>query len=203
MDTKKARLLGQWTSGVGKFEKADKGTIFLDEVGEMPLELQVKLLRVLQEKYIERIGASDITKVDVRVIAATNRNLEKEVAEGRFRLDLYYRLNVFPVELPPLRERREDIPALANHFVALYSHKTGKQITGLSEKVLRSMEAYHWPGNIRELENCMERCILLTNGSIIEEISLPTHQKMIIPRITTDAERKQSTKMNGIISWPS
>jgi DNA-binding NtrC family response regulator len=186
----KGSFTGAMDKRIGKFEKADKGTIFLDEVGEMPLELQVKLLRVLQEKYIERIGASDVTKVDVRVIAATNRNLEKEVAEGRFRLDLYYRLNVFPVELPPLRDRREDIPALASHFVAQYNRKTGKQVTGLSEKVLRSMEAYHWPGNIRELENCMERCILLTKGSIIEEISLPTHQKNGFPRITPDSRMK-------------
>ncbi len=186
----KGSFTGAMDKRLGKFEKADKGTIFLDEVGEMPLELQVKLLRVLQEKYIERIGASDITKVDVRVIAATNRNLEKEVAEGRFRLDLYYRLNVFPVELPPLRDRREDIPALANHFVSLYNRKTGKQVTGLSEKVLRSMEAYHWPGNIRELENCMERCILLTKGTIIEDISLPTHQKNDFPRIAPDSRMK-------------
>jgi len=143
----------------------------------MPLDLQVKLLRVLQEKYIERIGSKDVTKVDVRVIAATNRNLEKEVAEGRFRLDLYYRLNVFPIELPPLRERIEDIPALAHHFVNYYSHKTGKKITGLSDKVLKAMAAYSWPGNIRELENLMERGVLLAKGTMIEEISLPTGHK--------------------------
>jgi DNA-binding NtrC family response regulator len=186
----KGSFTGAMDKRLGKFEKADKGTIFLDEVGEMPLELQVKLLRVLQEKYIERIGASDVTKVDVRVIAATNRNLEKEVAEGRFRLDLYYRLNVFPVELPPLRDRREDIPAMASHFVAMYNRKTGKQVIGLSENVLRSMEAYHWPGNIRELENCMERCVLLAKSSIIEEISLPAHQKNSFPRITPDSRLK-------------
>src|SRR5436190_2544091 len=139
----------------------------------MPLDLQVKLLRVLQEKYIERIAAKDVTKVDVRIIAATNRKLEKEVAEGRFRLDLYYRLNVFPIELPPLRERTEDIPALAHHFINYYNHKAGKKITGLSDKVLKNMTAYHWPGNIRELENLIERSVLLTKSTIIEEISLP------------------------------
>lgn len=168
----KGSFTGATDKRIGKFEKADKGTIFLDEIGEMPLDLQVKLLRVLQEKYIERIGARDITKVDVRIIAATNRNLEKEVAEGRFRLDLYYRLNVFPIELPPLRERTEDIPALADHFIALYNRKAGKRITGLSEKALNIMTNYSWPGNIRELENVIERSVLLSKESIIEETSL-------------------------------
>jgi transcriptional regulator with GAF, ATPase, and Fis domain len=140
----------------------------------MPPDLQVKLLRVLQEKYIERIGARDITKVDVRIIAATNRKLEKEVAEGRFRLDLYYRLNVFPIELPPLRERTEDILALANHFINYYNRKAGKRITAVSDKALKNMIAYDWPGNIRELENLIERSVLLTKGTIIEEIFLPT-----------------------------
>jgi transcriptional regulator with GAF, ATPase, and Fis domain len=135
----KGAFTGAFDKRIGKFEKADKGTIFLDEIGEMPVYLQVKLLRVLQEKYIERIGAKDVTKVDVRIIAATNRNLEKEVAEGRFRLDLYYRLNVFPIELPPLRERVEDIPVLANHFITYYNRKAGKKITGLSSNVLKNM----------------------------------------------------------------
>jgi len=169
----KGSFTGATDKRIGKFEKADKGTIFLDEIGEMPLDLQVKLLRVLQEKYIERIGARDITKVDVRIIAATNRNLEKEVAEGRFRLDLYYRLNVFPVELPALRERTEDIPLLANHFINIYNQKAGKRITGLSDRTERKLMAYHWPGNIRELENIIERSVLLAKGSVIEEVSLP------------------------------
>jgi transcriptional regulator with GAF, ATPase, and Fis domain len=169
----KGSFTGALDKRIGKFGKADKGTIFLDEIGEMPLELQVKLLRVLQEKYIERIGSMDVTPVDVRVIAATNRNLEKEVAEGRFRLDLYYRLNVFPISLPPLRERTEDIPALAQHFIQLYNRKAGKKITGLSDKVLRNMTAHHWPGNIRELENVIERGVLLAKGTIIEDTLLP------------------------------
>jgi len=172
----KGSFTGAMDKRIGKFEKADKGTIFLDEIGEMPLELQVKLLRVLQEKYIERIGAKDITPVDVRIIAATNRNLEKEVAERRFRLDLYYRLNVFPVELPALRERPEDIPALAGHFINYYNHKTGKKIEGLSDKVLKSMDTYLWPGNIRELENLIERAVLLSKGTIIESIAIPDGQ---------------------------
>ena len=186
----KGSFTGATDRRIGKFEKADKGTIFLDEIGEMPLDLQVKLLRVLQEKYIERIGARDITKVDVRVIAATNRNLEKEVAEGRFRLDLYYRLNVFPMELPPLRERPEDIPALASHFISIYSRKAGKKITGLSEKALKAMMAYQWPGNIRQLENLIERGVLLAKGSIIEDISIPAHQRNDVPMVAQDTHLK-------------
>ena len=186
----KGSFTGALERRIGKFEKADKGTIFLDEIGEMPLDLQVKLLRVLQEKYIERIGSKDITKVDVRIIAATNRNLEKEVAEGRFRLDLFYRLNVFPMELPPLRERTEDIPDLAYHFMHYYAHKAGKKITGLSDKVLKYMTAYSWPGNIRELENLIERSVLLTKGNIIEDISLPASQKKEIPMNTPDLRMK-------------
>ena len=173
----KGSFTGATDKRTGKFEKANGGTIFLDEIGEMPIDLQVKLLRVLQEKEIEPIGSSSTIKINVRFIAATNRNLEKEVAEGRFRLDLYYRLNVFPIELPSLRERTEDIPALANYFINYYNHKTGKKITGISENVLKKMTAYRWPGNIRELENLIERCILLTKGTIIEEIPLPIDQK--------------------------
>ena len=153
---RKGAFTGAHDKRIGKFEKADKGTIFLDEIGEMPVELQVKLLRVLQEREIERVGGTNITSINVRIIAATNRNLEKEVAEGRFRLDLYYRLNVFPIVLPPLSERKEDIPALAYYFMNLYNHKAGKKISGISDKVLKKMMTYHWPGNIRELEHLMK-----------------------------------------------
>src|SRR6185436_18351123 len=131
-------------------------------------------LRILQAKEFERVGGSKTIKTDVRVIAATNRNLEKEVGEGRFRLDLYYRLNVFPIQLPPLRERTEDIPALAYHFINIYNRKAGKKITGLSDKALKNFAAYHWPGNIRELENLIERNVLLAKGTIIEDIALPS-----------------------------
>jgi transcriptional regulator with GAF, ATPase, and Fis domain len=157
----------------GKFEQAQGGTIFLDEIGEMPPDLQVKLLRVLQEKEIEPIGGRTSVKVDVRVIAATNRNLEKDVRDGRFRLDLYYRLNVFPIVLPSLRERVEDIPALAHHFINIYSRRSGKRITGLSDKVLKSMMAYSWPGNIRELEHLIERSVLLATDDTLREIHIP------------------------------
>ncbi|MBO9202505.1 MULTISPECIES: sigma 54-interacting response regulator [Niastella] len=173
----KGAFTGALDKRIGKFERADKGTLFLDEVGEMPLELQVKLLRVLQEKEIERVGGRDTIKVDVRIIAATNKNLEKEVAEGRFRLDLYYRLNIFPVILPALRDRREDIPALAYYFMNQYSHKAGKKLSGISENVLRKMMAYNWPGNIRELEHLIERSVLLTKGTVIEDMLLPTVEK--------------------------
>jgi len=162
---------------IGKFEQANGGTIFLDEIGEMPPEMQVKLLRVLQEKEIERVGGKNTLKIDVRVIAATNRNLEKEIAEGQFRMDLYYRLNVFPIVLPPLRERKEDIPVLALHFMHLYNKKIGKQIKDISSEVLEKLMLYDWPGNIRELENLMERSILLTSGPVIADITLPDSQK--------------------------
>ncbi|SDG18678.1 sigma 54-interacting transcriptional regulator [Mucilaginibacter sp. P25] len=169
----KGSFTGAFERKIGRFEQAHTGTLFLDEIGEIPLELQVKLLRVLQEKEIERIGGRTTIKTDVRIIAATNRNLEMEVAEGRFRLDLYYRLNVFPIVMPPLRERKEDIPALANHFLIIYSRKTGKAIKGLSEKVLESMQTYRWPGNIRELENLIERSVLLAKSDFIDTIALP------------------------------
>jgi DNA-binding NtrC family response regulator len=175
----KGAFTGAIEKRIGKFEQAQGGTIFLDEIGEMPIDLQVKLLRVLQEKEIEPIGAVSSRKIDIRFIAATNRNLEKEVAEGRFRLDLYYRLNVFPIEIPSLRERREDIPALAKHFIAIYNHKAGKAITGLSEKTEKNLLAYPWPGNIRELEHLIERSVLLARGSEITEIKLPSHAKPV------------------------
>ncbi|MDO3644374.1 sigma 54-interacting transcriptional regulator [Mucilaginibacter sp. L3T2-6] len=169
----KGAFTGAYERKIGRFEMAHTGTIFLDEVGEIPLEVQVKLLRVLQEKEIERIGGRTTIKTDVRVIAATNRNLEKEVAEGRFRLDLYYRLNVIQLIMPPLRERSEDIPALIAHFLDIYNRKAGKHITGVSAAVLEDMKKYAWPGNIRELENLIERGVLLTRGDVIESLALP------------------------------
>jgi DNA-binding NtrC family response regulator len=172
----KGSFTGATDKRTGKFEMANGGTIFLDEIGEMPVDLQVKLLRVLQEKEIEPIGSRTSIKIDVRVIAATNRNLEKEVGEGRFRLDLYYRLNVFPIILPPLRERLGDLHALALHFINIYNRKAGKNVTGLSDKVLNGMMAYNWPGNIRELENLIERGVLLSKSGIIEDILLPSFQ---------------------------
>jgi len=169
----KGSFTGASERRIGKFEQADNGTLFLDEIGDMPLEMQAKLLRAIQEKEIERVGGNVSIKVNVRIIAATNCNLEKEVADGRFRLDLYYRLNVFPIQLPPLRERKEDIGLLARHFIAVYSAKTGKNVTEISESALKSLLSYQWPGNIRELENLIERSILLAKTDTIEHIPLP------------------------------
>jgi DNA-binding NtrC family response regulator len=157
---------------IGKFEQAKDGTIFLDEIGEMTMDMQVKLLRALQEKEIERIGSNIPVKINARVIAATNRDLEKEVSEGRFRIDLYYRLNVFPLALPSLRERREDIALLANYFIESYSRKLRKRIDGISDRVLSTMLKYHWPGNIRELEHFIERNILLSTTRMIDSTEL-------------------------------
>jgi transcriptional regulator with GAF, ATPase, and Fis domain len=158
---------------IGKFELAHQGTLFLDEIGEMPLELQVKLLRALQEKEIERVGGRVTIKVDARIIAATNRDLEKFMEEGKFRSDLYYRLNIFPIGLPTLRNRKEDIPALALHFVKQFSKKAGKKINSISNKAMQELTQYNWPGNIRELEHFIERSVLLAAGDSIKEIHLP------------------------------
>ena len=152
---------------VGRFELANNGSLFLDEVGELPPETQTRLLRVMQEQEFERVGGSQAIRVDVRLIAATNRDLEAEVAAGRFRADLYYRLNVFPARLPPLRERKEDIPHLVKHFIAHYQRKLGKPIEGVSKEGLDRLQRYSWPGNIRELQNVVERACVLAHGPVI------------------------------------
>ncbi len=158
----------------GRFEMAEGGTIFLDEIGEMDLTLQVKILRVLQEKEIERVGGSGVKKVDVRIVAATNRDLEQEVAAGRFREDLYYRLNVIPLHLPPLRERGgDDILLLSGHFLGQFCAKKGRKILTLSTDAQKALCAYLWPGNVRELENFMERLSILCDGDIVEAADLP------------------------------
>lgn len=157
----------------GRFELADGGTIFLDEVGELPLAVQAKLLRVLQEKTFERIGGTRPVKVELRIIAATNRNLTQMVAEGRFREDLYYRLNVFPITIPPLRERGSDVIALADHFVARFARESGKEVRRISTPALNMLMSYHWPGNVRELENVIERSIILSDDSVVHGYHLP------------------------------
>ena len=168
----KGSFTGAIDKKIGKFEQADGGTVFLDEIGELSLDLQIKFLRVLQEKEIEPIGGQK-RKINLRVIAATNRRLEDEMAAGRFRIDLYYRLNVFPISLPPLRKRKEDIILLAIHFLNHYAHKENKTITGLEDHVIADMLDYSWPGNVRELENLMERSVLLANGHMINTMPLP------------------------------
>jgi two-component system response regulator AtoC len=157
----------------GLFEEATEGTLFLDEIGELPLALQVKLLRALQEESIRRIGDARETPIDVRVVAATVRDLGAEVAGGRFREDLFYRLNVLPIHLPPLRERRDDIPLLVEHFLQVYREKNGRQIHGFTRRALELLGDYAWPGNVRELENAIERAVVLTRGQIIGEDDLP------------------------------
>jgi transcriptional regulator with GAF, ATPase, and Fis domain len=174
---------------IGKFELANNSTLFLDEVGELPMELQAKLLRALQEKEIERVGGRTVIKTDVRVIAATNRDLLKEVQAGNFRSDLYYRLNVFPILIPPLRHRREDIASLATHF--LHKHaKKGKGVMNFSSRVLKELTAYNWPGNVRELEHLIERSILSTNGAIINTVHLPVTEREEMRRMLPDAHIK-------------
>jgi len=169
----KGSFTGAATNKKGLLEVAEKGTIFLDELGEMSPAMQVKLLRVLQERRVRRVGGTDEIEVDIRIIAATNRDLEKAVAEGRFREDLYYRVNVIPVALPPLRERAVDIPLLAEHFVAKCAEQMGKQIVGLSQEAMACLSVYHWPGNIRELENALERAVALEQTPMVLPESLP------------------------------
>ena len=149
---------------VGRFQAADRGTLFLDEIGELPIELQPKLLRAIQEQEFERLGSSQTVRVNVRIIAATNQDLGRMVQERKFRADLYYRLNVFPITLPPLRERYGDVPLLVAHFLRIFSQRQGKSIEHIPDHVMKAMERYTWPGNIRELQNFIERSVILTTG---------------------------------------
>lgn len=166
---------------IGKFELANGSTLFLDEIGEMPLEAQAKLLRVIQERELERVGGKNTIKIDVRIIAATNRNLEEEVKAGRFRSDLYYRLNVFPIVLPPLRERAEDIEPLTHFFLAKFSKNTGKKVNKVAAKVMHQLNSYLWPGNVRELEHLVERSVLLATDHVLREIHLPEYTERSKP----------------------
>jgi len=164
----KGAFTGALQRRIGRFELADKGTLFMDEVGELPLDTQVKLLRVLQEQEFERLGGSRSITVDVRLVAATNRDLEKEIAEARFRADLYYRLNVFPIRIPALRERPEDIPSLVRHFLASFQRKLAKPLRGITPDGMQRLKDYPWPGNIRELQNVLERACVLARGPIVD-----------------------------------
>jgi formate hydrogenlyase transcriptional activator len=170
----KGAFTGAIAQKIGRFEMADKGTLFLDEVGDIPQALQPKLLRVLQEQEFERLGSGRTHKVDVRLVAATNRNLVKMVARGQFRDDLYYRLNVFPVLLPALRERREDIPVLVTHFVKMFSRRMGKQVDSVPPETMAAFQWYSWPGNIRELQNLVERAVILSRNGVLPN---PLHKK--------------------------
>ena len=165
---------GAFTGAVGRkpgrFELANGGTIFLDEIGDLPLELQVKLLRVIQENEFERLGGNKTLKVDVRIIAATNRNLKAEVDQGTFREDLWYRVNVYPITMPPLRQRREDIPLLVEHFANMYAKKFGKNIASVSPRTMEELQSHSWPGNIRELANVIERAVIHTHGTALQVV---------------------------------
>jgi len=169
----KGSFTGAIDKRIGKFELANNSTLFLDEIGELPLEAQAKLLRVIQERELERLGGKQTIKIDVRLIAATNRNLEEEVKAGRFRSDLYFRLNVFPINLPPLRDRPEDIEPLTHFFVQKHSRNTGRKIRKIAPKVIQQLRSYTWPGNVRELEHLLERSILLTTDSILQDVYIP------------------------------
>ena len=167
----------------GLLEVAEKGTIFLDEIGEMSPVMQVKLLRVLQERRFRRVGGLEELQADIRVIAATNQDLTKAVAEGRFREDLYYRINVIPIVLPPLRDRREDIPFIAEHFLAKYAEQMGKEVTAISRGAMELLGQYDWPGNIRELENVIERAVALEGTPTILPESLPPNLRQVKARV--------------------
>ncbi len=182
----------------GRFELADGGTIFLDEVGDIPLPTQAKLLRVLQDGSFERLGGTETLTVDVRVIAATNRDLERDVKKGRFREDLFYRLNVIPVHVPPLRKRREDIPLLVDHFLGRFNSRFGKE-TRFSSEALKALMAYDFPGNVREIENIVERCVALADGDVIDADELPGHirrpgkdlsHRVTLSEVTAEAEKE-------------
>jgi len=207
----KGAFTGAIAQKIGRFELADKGTLFLDEVGDIPLPLQPKLLRVLQEQEFERLGSGRTHQVDVRLVAATHRNLVEMVKRNEFRSDLYYRLNVFPIPLPPLRERREDIPALVEHFVEIYSRRMGKQIDHVPPETMSELTSYPWPGNIRELQNFIERSVIVTPGNILQPplASLRTAVEVgSVGAITLeDAEREHIIKIleqtRWVVSGPS
>jgi transcriptional regulator with GAF, ATPase, and Fis domain len=190
---------------IGRFELADKGTLFLDEIGDIPPALQPKLLRVLQEQEFERLGSTRTHQVDVRLVAATNRDLTGMVKRREFRDDLYYRLNVFPVVLPPLRERREDIPALIEHFVEIFTRRMGKQIEHIPSETIAALSSYRWPGNIRELQNLIERAVILANDGILPNPLPPTGAAEVIsvsaPTTLRDSERTLILRTLEAVRW--
>ena len=189
----KGAFTGAIAQKVGRFELADKGTLFLDEVGDIPPALQPKLLRVLQEQEFERLGSTRTHKVDVRLVAATNRDLAEMVNRGQFRSDLYYRLNVFPVTLPPLRARPEDIPALVMHFVEIFGQRMGRQIEHIPAETMSALNSYQWPGNIRELQNLVERAVILSKDGVLPN-PLPTTGTQSVAVSTNTATLKDSER---------
>ena len=202
----KGAFTGAIAQKIGRFELADKGTLFLDEVGDIPPALQPKLLRVLQEQQFERLGSTRTHQVDVRLVAATNRDLAEMVKRGEFRSDLYYRLNVFPVLLPPLRERREDIPALVTHFAEILGERMGREIEHIAPETMSALSSYHWPGNIRELQNLIERAVILSNDGVLPNPLPPAEAEQratISPGATTlrDSERTLILHTLETVRW--
>lgn len=207
----KGAFTGAIAQKIGRFELADKGTLFLDEVGDIPSALQPKLLRVLQEQEFERLGSGRTHQVDVRLVAATNRDLTEMVNRGEFRSDLYYRLNVFPILLPPLRERREDIPALVAHFVEILGRRMGREIEHIPQETMSALSSYEWPGNIRELQNLIERAVILSNNGVLPNplATAETEQRPAIspgtttPGVTTlrDSERTLILRTLQTVGW--
>jgi len=196
---------GAHATQIGRFELANRGTIFLDEIGELPLEVQPRLLRVLQEGQLERLGNPRTVEVDVRVIAATNRDLTEEVRAGRFRRDLYYRLNVFPITLPSLTQRREDIPALVRHLVDRLGRSLRRRVDAIPDDVMVSLQAHDWPGNVRELENVLQRAIILSKNGVLtaREMWLPAPETAAVPDTGTlvDVERRHIVRVLSGVRW--
>ena len=200
----KGAFTGADTRRMGRFEVANGSTICLDEIGELPLELQIKLLRVIQHHEFERLGSSNTIKVDVRIVATTNRNLEEEVRQGRFRQDLYYRLNVFPITVPPLRLRQGDIPLMVQAFVDRYSRNMGKQITTISRETMKALSDYPWPGNVRELESIIERAVILCRGPVLhlaDKLEMPSPEISSAVRTLEETERNQMLKILSETKW--
>ena len=199
----KGAFTGAVSRRIGRFEAADRGTLFLDEIGDMPLELQSKLLRVLQEQEFERVGSTTTQRVNVRVVAATNQDLDRLVSERQFRRDLYYRLNVFPIRVPPLRDRREDIPMLVAHFANIYGQRMNKRIERIPSDAMEAMLRHDWPGNIRELQNFVERSVILTTGHVLNPpvSELHTRRNCARPATMEDCEREHILKAVQETNW--
>jgi formate hydrogenlyase transcriptional activator len=198
----KGAFTGAMQQRIGRFEAANGGTIFLDEIAELSPEIQVSLLRVLQEKEFERVGGNRTIKTDVRVIAASNKDLWREVSEGRFRMDLFYRLNVFPMHVPPLRERVNDIPVLVDYFAARLARRTGKKICQIEKRSLCAMQQYSWPGNIRELQNVIERCVILAESEVLRldcGMLMQAPQSVATAPITTGIESDRKAQIEAML----
>jgi formate hydrogenlyase transcriptional activator len=197
---------GAFSTRIGRFQLADEGTLFLDEIGELPLELQPKLLRVLQDQMLEKLGSTRTVRINVRIIAATNQNLARMMEERRFRPDLYYRLNVFPIDLPPLRDRSDDIPALVKYFVQRFSREMGRQVGSIPAEVMQVLQLHDWPGNIRELENFIKRAVITSTGTILRPLfgelkRLPSQPSLSAKRTLAEAQREHIVEVLRDTRW--